>query len=178
MSKTHFMVYIWLREKNGTFPIGSAYYVGKTVRRYRVVGERHSVHPPRDRANILMLDCESEADALKLEMLLIRIYGRIDKGTGCLRNRTDGGEGTTGLSEETRAKLSAALMGNTRMLGYRFSEESRRKIGTASKNRSPETQAKMNEAHKGLKRSEETRAKMSLSAKARCARENEKANAA
>lgn len=77
----HYFVYIWLREKDGTFPKGSAYYVGKTVKHRRTYSLKHIVSAPDDCANIRVLDCASEADALKLEMLLIRIYGRIDLGT-------------------------------------------------------------------------------------------------
>lgn len=58
----------------------------------------------------------SEADAFQAEMLNIYLYGRIDQGTGCLRNRTDGGEGITywtgkNLYKETKAKISLANKG-------------------------------------------------------------------
>ena len=51
----------------------------------------------------------TEPDAFQSEMLLISLYGRIDLGTGCLRNRTDGGEGLYGqvFSSEHRAKIGA-----------------------------------------------------------------------
>jgi hypothetical protein len=48
-------------------------------------------------------------DAEKLEVIrLIAFYGRIDNGTGCLRNLTDGGEGVTGRiqPEEERRRRS------------------------------------------------------------------------
>ena len=127
------MVYIWLRAQDGTFPAGTPYYVGKTVRRYRINGERHVVNPPKDKTNIRLLDCESEADALKLEVLLIRIHGRIDLGTGCLRNMTDGGDGTSNPSLETRTKIGASKIGNTYWVGRKHSEESRRKQSAARK---------------------------------------------
>lgn len=162
----HFMVYIWLRQKDR-----SPYYVGKTVSRYRVVGEPHSVHPPKNKANIRLLDCASEADALKLEMLLIRIYGRIDLGTGCLRNLTDGGEGTTGRTHtpEARAKMSVSRIGNTNSLGRTFSPETRLKMSAAKKGRPLTATHRQNlsEAQKGRKQSEETRARMSAAQKGR-----------
>jgi len=37
------------------------------------------------------------------------MYGRLDQGTGCLANLTDGGEGSFNLSRETRLSISAAL---------------------------------------------------------------------
>jgi hypothetical protein len=122
-----FYVYIWLREKDGAFPAGTAYYVGKTGQRKRACGLPHTVPAPKNKACVRLLDCASEADALKLEMLLIRIHGRIDLGTGCLRNRTDGGEGTSGVvrTAETRARVRAANLGKV------FSVEHRAKISAA-----------------------------------------------
>ena len=68
--------------------------------------------------------------ACELEQLMIQEYGRIDLGTGCLVNLTDGGEGSFGIkqsqetidkransnrgkkrTDETRAKISQALTG-------------------------------------------------------------------
>jgi hypothetical protein len=48
----------------------------------------------------------SESEAFALETSLIAKHGRIDKGTGCLRNLTDGGEGPSGAiaSPQTRAR--------------------------------------------------------------------------
>lgn len=51
--------------------------------------------------------------ALELEIELISKYGRIDNGTGCLVNWTDGGEGASGYihSSETLEKYSLARKG-------------------------------------------------------------------
>lgn len=38
----------------------------------------------------------TEQQAFDLEISLIKIYGRLDRGTGCLTNHTDGGEGASG----------------------------------------------------------------------------------
>jgi len=67
---------------------------------------------PSDRSLVkIIAEDLSEPDAFQLEMLLIQLYGRIDLGTGCLRNQTDGGEGTSGTkqSSETKLKHSVAL---------------------------------------------------------------------
>lgn len=55
----------------------------------------HRVYrPPDDR--ILLQEYPSESAANEAEIFLILYYGRKDLGTGCLRNRTDGGEGARG----------------------------------------------------------------------------------
>jgi hypothetical protein len=49
----------------------------------------------------------TEEEAFKYEKGLILFYGRKDKGTGLLKNKTDGGEGTCGYThtEETKSLL-------------------------------------------------------------------------
>jgi group I intron endonuclease len=73
-------------------------------------------------------------------------------------NLTDGGQGPRGcvVSEETKRKLSLALIGNTRSLGRVHSIETRNKMSESHK--------KNPHAHwKGKRLSAETRAKMSAS---------------
>ena len=67
--------------------------------------------------------------ACELEQLMIQEYGRIDLGTGCLVNLTDGGEGTIGVkqSQETIAKRTAKL------LGRKNTEETKRKMSEVRK---------------------------------------------
>jgi|SRR5579859_3707581 len=68
--------------------------------------------------------CKNEEQAFSLEMWFIWKYGREDQGRGTLFNLTDGGEGLTGISEETRQKMSIA---KTRYLTGRKHDEARRK---------------------------------------------------
>jgi hypothetical protein len=158
------LVYIWLREKDGTFPAGTPYYVGKDSsgnRAYSSIG--HRVHRPENDSSILVKDCFSEAEAFEMEKYLVTLFGRIDNGTGCLRNLTDGGEGVLGWNptSETRVRMSASQRGRI------HSPETRAKIGAANKGqiRSLEQCAKLRAAHKNP--SLETRAKMSIAAKIR-----------
>tara|TARA_R110000868_G_scaffold186432_1_gene428874 strand:- start:1232 stop:1672 length:441 start_codon:yes stop_codon:yes gene_type:complete len=98
-----------------------------------------------------------------------------------LCNKTNGGDGFTGgrHTPESRALISAALIGNTRNLGKKrgprvHSKEWREAHSKALLGRkaSDETKKKMSDAHKGIntwsrgcKLSEETRAKISAALK-------------
>jgi len=69
------------------------------------------------------------SDACKIEIDLIKYFGRRDLGTGHLVNLTDGGEGTKGAikSAETRAKIGAGNKGKT------ISEETKANMSAAGK---------------------------------------------
>lgn len=100
----------------------------------------------------------TEREAFELEITTIELYGRINLGTGCLANLTDGGEGGYGkiISEETREKLRQLATGRTP------SEETRQKLIESHKGKVhlEETKRKMSKAHKGKPKSEEHRQKM------------------
>lgn len=112
---------------------------------------------------------ESQAHALEVE--LIEQYGRRDMG-GTLVNKTDGGEGVSGLSAEGRAKISASKVGKKR---GPLTEEHRAKMSAALKGRpgkspSAEARAKISAAlsgKPGTPHSLETRARMSANASRR-----------
>jgi hypothetical protein len=92
-----FYVYKYLRSKkskNGV--IGTPYYIGKGVRD-RAYSKYHKIVVPDDKSNIVIVQGKMlEAEALQLEMLLIHLYGRYDLKSGCLHNRTNGGESNSG----------------------------------------------------------------------------------
>jgi hypothetical protein len=83
------------------------YYVGKGVESRPFFAFR-TVPKPKEKSRILIQFWSSEAEAFEMEKFYIRLFGRKDSGTGILRNRTDGGEGSTGYKHTVEAleKLS------------------------------------------------------------------------
>lgn len=178
-----FYTYAYLRED------GTPYYIGKGKgsRCYSTCGRR-GCNPPPDRSRIIFLKQNlTEEEAFRHEVYMIAVFGRIDKGTGILRNMTDGGEGSSGYvhtceskekigkasrglkrSEETRRRISESKKGKSVNKGVKRSEETREKIRKAARQRPPissETRKKMSEAHRNRPPrapvSEETRKKQS-----------------
>lgn len=150
------------------------------------------IKPPRNLKRILVLKKNlTEEEAFRHEIYMIHVLGRKDLGTGTLRNRTYGGQGSSGrvlsqesrdkisisktgvkASQETRKKLSEALKGKNK--GKRHSEESRRKMSLSQRKRkaSDSTRRKMSLANRGeknpfygKKHSLESRRKMSENSK-------------
>lgn len=91
---------------------GSPYYIGKGCHKRAWSNIDRTVLKPKEQKYITILENNlSEIGAFALERRLIRWYGRKDIGTGILRNKTDGGDGSTNLSPKAKQRISAANTG-------------------------------------------------------------------
>ena len=95
----NFYTYAYLRED------GTPYYIGKGKGR-RAYRKRHKgIKPPKNIAKILYLKQNlTEEEAFKHEIYMIAVFGRKDLGTGILHNKTNGGEGTSGITVSDKRK--------------------------------------------------------------------------
>jgi hypothetical protein len=156
-----FYVYAYLRSKDSEHgKKGSPYYVGKGSGN-RAWSKTRKIRLPANKDCIVFLRSRlTEREAFDWEIFYIARYGRIDNGTGILRNLTDGGEGASGFtmpreavervaalnrglkrSEEAKAKMSAAKMGERHFRwGQKIPEETKVKMSEAAKlrNQRPE----------------------------------------
>ena len=96
-----YYTYAYLREDK------TPYYIGKGKGNRAYIRGKKDTKPPKDKSRIIFLKQNlTETEAFRHEIYMIAVFGRKDLGTGILHNRTDGGEGTSNDSEETRRKKS------------------------------------------------------------------------
>ncbi len=136
-------------DKNEPFYIG----IGETKYRHKAVGARRNIIWNRivsktDYDVEVLIDDITWDEACKKEKEFIKLYGRLDNGSGTLANMTDGGEGVVGVvvTEEMREKMRASRMGRiisdvtkqrirASHLGVPHSDERRKNISNATKGR-------------------------------------------
>jgi hypothetical protein len=164
--KNDYYVYLYLRSCDSSCaPRLSPYYVGKG-RNKRAFSFHRTIPRPRDKQFIVFAEENlTEAEAFALEKYYIALYGRIDNGTGILRNLTDGGEGSSGFKH---SPATCALLSKLKQ-GTKISEEQKKQISQfhTGKKKSEETKRKISEGQKGKIISQETRQKISAARKGR-----------
>ena len=156
-----FYTYAYLRED------GTPYYIGKGRNKRYLQKDGRCCRIPKDKTRILFLKLNlTESEAFRHEKYMISIFGRLDLGTGVLRNLSDGGEGASNrtLSAESREKLSKSTK-------RRFADPKEREKIAASKRGKPgppmheNTRIALQKANTGKVRSEDTKRKISDSQK-------------
>lgn len=160
-----FYTYAYIRGGDSLIaPAGTPYYIGKGSGRRAWSKGKSEVSPPKDKSLIVILESNlTEVGALAIERRMIAWYGRVDLGTGILRNKTDGGDGVCGSaaktrkphkrkspSQETRAKLSAANKGKIKTAEH-IQKIKESQIGRPGKPHTEETKRKMSLSRMGNK---------------------------
>jgi len=155
----HYYTYAYLREDK------TPYYIGKGNGR-RIYGKNgRPCGKPKDKSRIIYLKQNlTEREAFRHEIYMIAVFGRKDLGTGILHNKTDGGEGSSGVvkSDETKLKISKALKGKKRpqnviekikkgRTGIKHTEQTKQIIKEKRANQifTEDTRKKLSEAHIG-----------------------------
>ena len=156
----YYYTYAYLREDR------TPYYIGKGKGNRIYFKGRYEIKSPKDKSRIIFLKQNlTEEEAFRHEIYMIAVFGRKDLGTGILRNKTNGGDGISGLvhTEESKIKMSESHKGeNNHFYGKSHSQETKDKISDLKrgkyignenhmfgKNHSQETKDKISNLRKG-----------------------------
>ena len=149
-------------------PDNILYYIGKG-KNNRAYDKQHTIAVPEDKGLIIFFSDDlttyhkepqyfTEEKAFELEKTGITKYGRKDLEEGYLLNKTNGGEGTSGISKEHRRRISDAKKGEKNPnFGKPHSKEHRRRISESTKGRTSSKKSRIliSKAKKGILNTEE-----------------------
>jgi len=141
MSDIYYVYYYLRSQDSSTAKAGTPYYVGEG-KGNRIKDTSHNVKVPKNpECRIKIAENLTKELAQAIEILHISIWGRKDIGNGILHNRTSGGDGVKGHSDQTREKMRNAKLGRTftmseshkeaisqSRMGHEVTEETREKI--------------------------------------------------
>lgn len=159
-----FYIYAFLRKRDSLIATaGTPYYIGKGSgkRAWTKNKKEYRRSPPESQYISILYETLTEGQAFDIEKKLIAEYGRVDLGTGILRNMSDGGEGPSGTvrSDEFKKKMSTIVTGRIRTVEHRKALSNSLK----GKKQSIEAKLKNSIAHIGKIRSIEHQAKLTAS---------------
>ena len=120
VNPNRFYTYAYLREDR------TPYYVGKGTGKRVYEKSNREIKPPKDKSRIIFLKQNlTEEEAFKHEIYMIAVFGRKDLRTGILRNKTDGGDGSSGAirSEEFKKNVSEMHRGENNPNYGKFGEK-------------------------------------------------------
>lgn len=122
-----FYTYAYLREDR------TPYYVGKGEGNRAYVKHQKGISVPKDKSRIIFLKQNLiEEESFKHEKYMIAVFGRKDLGTGILHNRTNGGEGSSGVIRTDEWKKNTRKADEIRRKNqtgiYSITPEKRREI--------------------------------------------------
>jgi len=119
-----YYTYAYLRQD------GTPYYIGKG-KGDRAYSKNRAIKPPKNEKILFLKQNLTEEEAFGHEKYMIAVLGRKDLGTGILRNRTDGGEGVSGMkhTDESKKKIGKAFRGK------KLTQEHVEKVRKAQKGR-------------------------------------------
>ena len=109
VNPNRFYTYAYLRVDR------TPYYIGKGKGNRAYNKHQKGISVPKNKSRIIFLKQNlTEEEAFKHEIYMIAVFGRKDLGAGILRNRTDGGDGSSGAvrSEEWRRSISEKMSKN------------------------------------------------------------------
>jgi hypothetical protein len=152
-----YYTYAYLRES------GTPYYIGKGKGKRAWAKHSKWLPKPKDPSRVLVLKTGlTEGEAFKHEVYLIAVFGRKDLGTGILHNRTNGGDGLSGLvftsehktnlvlahknmpahkKQKRAADISTSQKDRYKRMSEREKEELAKKASEGNRNRHPDKEA-------------------------------------